>query len=122
MAQVITLPTFTDERGSLTVLEKCLPFEIKRIYYIYNATQKRGGHKHVKAVQALIAVKGSCEIFINNGSVQSTVMLDSPDKVLILEPADWHSMDKFTPDCVLLVLSSEYFDKADYIEEEYPRD
>lgn len=122
MAQIINLPTFSDERGSLTVIEKLLPFEIKRIYYIYNAKEKRGGHRHLNTTQALVCPKGSCEIFINNGNSEQTVLLNSPDKCLILSPEDWHSMDKFTPDCVLLVLASEFFDKADYIEEEYPRD
>lgn len=122
MPQIINLPTFSDERGSLTVIEKILPFEIKRIYYIYNATEKRGGHRHLKTVQALICVKGSCEIFINNGKTKNTVLLDSPEKCLILSPEDWHSMDNFSDDCVLLVLASEFFDKSDYIDEEYPRD
>lgn len=122
MPQIINLPTFSDERGSLTVIEKVLPFEVKRIYYIYNATEKRGGHRHSKTVQALISVKGSCEIFINNGKQKNTVLLDSPEKCLILSPEDWHSMDKFSSDCVLLVLASDFFDKADYIDEEYPND
>lgn len=122
MSQIINLPTFSDERGSLTVIEKILPFEVKRIYYIYNATEKRGGHRHLKTVQALICVKGSCEIFINNGKTKNTVFLDSPEKCLILSPEDWHSMDKFSTDCVLLVLASDFFDKADYVDEEYSND
>ena len=67
MAHIINLPTFGDDRGSLTIIEKVLPFEIKRLYYIYGADSKRGGHRHKTTTQALITLNGSCEIFINNG-------------------------------------------------------
>jgi len=118
MAYVIKLPNFNDHRGCLTVIEKVLPFEIKRVYYIYNATQKRGGHRHKKTWQALISVAGSCEIYVGDGKEGKKYILDTPDKCLILAPADWHSMDNFSKDCVLLVLASEYFDPQDYIYEE----
>lgn len=119
MAYIITLPTFGDERGKLTVVEKLLPFEIKRFYYIYEATAKRGGHRHHKSIQALICLNGSCEIYVNNNISEETILLDSPDKCLILDPADWHTMDKFTAGSVLLVFSSEYYDVNDYIDEKY---
>ncbi len=120
MAKVIDLPTFSDSRGSLTVLEKVIGFDIKRVYYIYDANDEvRGGHRHKKSIQALINVKGSCEIFSDNGVKQETFLLDSPSKCLLLEPEDWHTMSKFTKDAVLLVLASEYYDKGDYIDEPY---
>jgi len=119
MAYIIDLPTFRDERGSLTVIEKILPFDIKRIYYIYDVLNKRGGHRHIKTIQALIILNGSCEIFIDDGEKEETVLLDSPSKCLILEPKDWHTMDKFTNGSVLLVLSSEFYDENDYIVERY---
>lgn len=120
MSELIKLPTFSNERGSLTVLEKTLPFEIKRVYYIYDAHVKRGGHRHKKTVQALICLNGSCEIFINNGHSTRTVVLASPDQCLILSPEDWHTMDKFSQGAILLVCASEYYDVNDYIDEEYP--
>ncbi|MBP8626192.1 MAG: FdtA/QdtA family cupin domain-containing protein [Syntrophorhabdaceae bacterium] len=120
MAFIIHLPTFEDSRGKLTIIEKALPFEIKRVYYIYNATAKRGGHRHKKNVQALICLKGGCEIFVNDGKKKETFYLDSPDKCLIVETKDWHTMDKFKDDAILLVLASEYYDVTDYIDEEYP--
>jgi dTDP-4-dehydrorhamnose 3,5-epimerase-like enzyme len=119
MAYLIDLPTFSEERGSLTVIEKVLPFEIKRVYYIYNATQKRGGHRHKKTWQALISVAGSCQIYVNNGREENIYILDKPDKCLVLAPEDWHTMDNFSSDCVLLVLASEYYDPNDYINEVY---
>lgn len=118
--KIMELPTYRDSRGSLTVLEKILPFEIKRVYYIYGcAAGDRGGHRHKKNIQALICVKGSCVIDCDNGQAKETVLLDKPDKVLLLQPEDWHAMRDFTPDAVLLVLASEYFDADDYIDEAY---
>jgi hypothetical protein len=119
MAYILDLPTFEDERGSLTVVEKLLPFEIKRFYYIYGVSEKRGGHRHKKTIQALISLGGSCEIYVNNGEKKETFLLNTPNKCLILEPIDWHTMDKFSKGSTLLVFSSEYYDKDDYIDERY---
>jgi len=119
MAHITILPTFSDTRGNLTVVEKLLPFEIKRFYSIYDTTDKRGGHRHKKTIQALICLGGSCEIYVNDGEKEETILLDSPSKCLILDPKDWHTMDKFTQGSTLLVFSSEYYDKDDYIDEEY---
>ena len=119
MAYLIDLPTFGDERGKLTVVEKLLPFDIKRFYYIYDVTDERGGHRHKKTTQALICLSGSCEVFVDNGEKKETILLDSPSKCLILDPKDWHRMDKFTKGSTLLVFSSEFYDKDDYIDEKY---
>lgn len=121
MAYIISLPTFLDPRGSLTVVEKLLPFEIKRFYYIYDVTAKRGGHRHKKTIQVLICLGGSCEIYLNDGVKEETVLLDSPTKCLVVETKDWHTMDKFTLGSTLLVFSSEFYDKDDYIDEEYTK-
>ncbi len=123
MASLIKLKTFSDKRGSLTVIEKVLPFEIKRIYYIYGVPSEsldRGGHKHKITRQALICVSGSCVITNNDGNGRKDYPLDSPDKCLILDPQDFHSMHHFSKDAVLLVLASEYFDAEDYLDEDYP--
>ena len=119
MAYIIELPTFDDERGSLTVVEKKLPFDIKRFYYIYDVSDKRGGHRHKKTIQALINLGGSCEIYTHDGNKEETYILDSPNKCLILDSKDWHTMDNFSKGATLLVFSSEYYDKDDYIDEEY---
>ncbi|GHT84226.1 hypothetical protein FACS1894137_07020 [Spirochaetia bacterium] len=101
-------------------MEKILPFEIKRIYYIYNClAENRGGHRHKKTMQALICIKGSCIIEWNNGYDKGTVLLNKPEDVLLLMPEDYHIMHGFSDDAVLLVLASEYFDADDYIDEDY---
>ena len=120
MAHLISLKTFTDKRGNLTVIEKTIPFEIKRIFYIYGVDESvRGGHRHHKTIQAAICLKGSCVIFNNDNEKQQSFVLDSPDKCLLLEPKDWHQMHSFTKDAILMVLASEYFNKEDYIFELY---
>jgi len=121
MAKVIELPTFSEEnRGKLTVIEKILPFEIKRVFYIYCVNDVlRGGHRHKKTIQAAICLNGKCTIHNNDGEHTENFILDSPSKCLILEPTDWHMMSGFTKDAFLLVLASEYYDTEDYIYEEY---
>jgi len=120
MAHIIDLKTFTDSRGNLTVIEKVVPFDIKRIFYIYGVDHsKRGGHRHHKTIQAAICIQGSCTILNNDGQKQTEYILDTPNKCLILEPNDWHTMYNFTTHAILMVLASEYFDKNDYIFEPY---
>ncbi|MBY0518493.1 MAG: FdtA/QdtA family cupin domain-containing protein [Bacteriovoracaceae bacterium] len=117
MANLIQLQSFSDYRGSLVAIDKILPFEMKRVYFIHGATTKRGGHRHIKTFQALLCPSGSCEIFVDSGTKEEVYLLDDPSKCLILDPSDWHTMDKFSKDCVLLVIASEHFDKDDYIAE-----
>jgi dTDP-4-dehydrorhamnose 3,5-epimerase-like enzyme len=120
MARQIDLKTFTDSRGNLTVIEKVIPFDIKRIFYIYGVDKsERGGHRHHKTIQAAVCIKGSCVISNNDGVSKEEFHLDQPNKCLILEPKDWHKMYSFSEDAILMVLASEYFDPADYIFEEY---
>lgn len=120
MPKLIDLKTFTDVRGNLTVIEKVVPFEIKRIFYIYGVDDSiRGGHRHQKTVQAAICIQGKCTIFCNNGAYTSEFELNSPGRCLILDPIDWHTMSNFSKDAILMVLASEYFDNSDYIYEPY---
>ena len=120
MAYQISLKTFTDNRGNLTVIEKIIPFDVKRIFYIYGVDDSvRGGHRHHKTIQAAICIQGSCIITNNDGERECEYTLDTPDKCLILEPKDWHQMKNFSNDAILMVLASEFFDSTDYIYEKY---
>lgn len=123
MAKLISLKTFTDDRGNLTVVERVFPFDVKRIFYIYGVDEsERGGHRHHKTIQAAICLQGGCTIFNNNGEIQKEFILDSPDKCLILEPKDWHKMYAFSKDAILMVLASEYYAQEDYIFKPYADD
>ncbi len=122
MAYLINLKTYTDDRGSLTAIDEDIPFEIKRIFYIYGVDNvKRGGHRHKTTRQAAVCLQGSCTIFNHDGKNATKFVLDTPDKCLVLEPFDWHLMDEFTPDAILMVIASEKYDTADYIFEPYDR-
>lgn len=121
MADLINLKTFCDKRGNLTVIEKVVPFPIKRIFYIYGVDEsERGGHRHRKTIQAAVCLRGSCIVSNHNGEKKDNFLLDSPDKMLILYTQDWHTMHHFTPDAIFMVLASDEFDPDDYIFEPYP--
>jgi dTDP-4-dehydrorhamnose 3,5-epimerase-like enzyme len=117
--KMLEVPEFADPRGELYVLDQFLPFEIKRLFYILNACDIRGGHRHHVTRQAMICLKGRVDIYMNNGEAEEVVQLSNPKKCLLIEPQDWHQMKNFSSDCVLLVLASHVFDKKDYIMENY---
>jgi hypothetical protein len=122
MAHLVNLKTFTDQRGNLTVIEKILPFLINRVFYIYGVDNSdRGFHRHKKTIQAAIVIQGKCRIMSQsgNGLPVEEYNLDSPSKCLIINPEDFHWMDNFTKDCILMVFASEFFNVDDYIYEPY---
>jgi dTDP-4-dehydrorhamnose 3,5-epimerase-like enzyme len=116
MAKLIDLVTFTDGRGNLTVIDRVIPFVIKRIFYIYGVDRSvRGGHRHRTTEQAAICIKGSCRITNNDGIKEESFLLNKPSQCLMLAPSDWHTMDQFSDDAILMVLASTEFDASDYI-------
>ncbi|MNZ84313.1 TDP-4-oxo-6-deoxy-alpha-D-glucose-3,4-oxoisomerase [compost metagenome] len=119
VSEILTINGLGDERGLLSVIEgnHTIPFEVKRVFYIYGTKEgvRRGFHGHYKTRQALVSVAGSCKVYLDNLQRKDNVVLDSPNKILILEPNDWHEMYDFSSDCVLLVLASHYYDPEDYI-------
>lgn len=118
---VLKLPTFMDSRGSLTVLERVVPFEVNRVYWIYDADgQTRGGHRHAYTRQAMIAIKGIVSIYMNDGIADETIILNCPYQCLLVEPKDWHTMS-FSNNAILLVISSHPYDRSEYIDEPYER-
>jgi dTDP-4-dehydrorhamnose 3,5-epimerase-like enzyme len=119
VAYLINLKTIRDPRGALTVIEEVLPFEIKRVFYIYDVKGKRGEHRQLETYQALISLNGSVEVFCDNGKVQKTFLLDAPDKCLLVPPEDWHSMDHFSTGAILLVLASHVYNPQFTMTEKY---
>lgn len=114
-----TFPPHGDDRGQLIAIEeqKDLPFDIKRVYYIYDtlADVRRGFHAHKKLEQILICVSGSCKIHLDNGFDTAEVTLDKPYEGLYISNDMWREMYDFSEGAVLLVLASEYYDELDYI-------
>lgn len=120
MAKLYELKTFESNTGNLTVFEGIIPGVIQRVFYIYEAGHTaRAGHRHQRTWQALICLSGSCRVYNNNGTQEETFLLTNPRQCLVLQPADWHIMDSFSDDAILLVISNELYDKDDYIYEPY---
>ncbi len=119
MARLLEIKTITDDRGSLSVLDRDLPFEIKRVFYIHGVKKNRGGHGHLKSKTILIALSGSLDVVVQTPTENMAFHLDSPEKGLYLEAVDWHAMENFSSGAVLLVLASEHFENTDYFYEKY---
>ena len=96
---------------------KEVPFDIKRVYYMYDTTEgvTRGRHAHKALEQILICVHGSCKILLDNGEEKVVVPLDKPNEGLYVSNVMWREMFDFSEDAVLMVLASELYDEEDYI-------
>jgi dTDP-4-dehydrorhamnose 3,5-epimerase-like enzyme len=116
---LINFKPLGDERGSLIAIEaeKSMPFPVRRVYYIFGTKEnvERGFHAHKELNQVAVAVTGSCEMLLDDGETETVVLLDSPEKGVLIGPGIWRVMRNFTPDCVLLVLADQHYDEADYI-------
>lgn len=119
LIKLIDFPPLGDDRGSLVALEaqKTIPFDIKRVYYIFGTKPgvSRGFHAHRMLQQVAVCVTGKCRMALDNGSRREEIWLDSPTKGLMISGLVWREMHDFSPDCVLLVLANEYYDDTDYI-------
>jgi dTDP-4-dehydrorhamnose 3,5-epimerase-like enzyme len=108
-----------DSLGSLSFFEssKDIPFEIKRVYYIYNVPEKskRGFHAHKNLKQLLWCPHGSIEILLDDGKDKSYLMIDSPEKAILVKEGLWHEMIWHAKDSVLCVAASDYYNEDDYI-------
>lgn len=118
--KIIDIPKIVDEegRGNLAVIEKdTYPFVIKRVYYLYDVPSNayRGGHAHKEVHELLIALSGSFEVLLDNGKTKQKVMLNKPNKGLLIPTGVWRELDNFSSGAVCLVLASDVFDEGDYI-------
>ena len=108
-----------DDRGSLVSLEEFnnIPFEIKRVYYIFDTKPgvSRGFHAHKNLEQVLVCVSGSCDVLFDDGKEKETFHLNKPSQGIFIDKMIWHEMHNFSEDCVLMVLASDVYDEKDYI-------
>tara|TARA_B100001063_G_scaffold43735_1_gene37474 strand:- start:13324 stop:13737 length:414 start_codon:yes stop_codon:yes gene_type:complete len=112
------IPTITDTRGNLAVIEKeCLPYPIKRVYYLFDVPSDsyRGGHAHKEQLEFLIALSGSFTVTVDDGTSKKSFLLNKPNKGLLLPTGIWRELEDFSSGAVCLVLSSGEFDEGDYI-------
>ena len=116
--RIIDIRKFTDNRGYLSVIEGGMdvPFEIKRIYYLYMVPEAaRGAHAHKELQQLLVATSGSVDITLDDGKEKKTFHLDRPWKGLLVVPGLWRDLDNFSGGTVLMCLASEHYEAEDYI-------
>ncbi len=110
-----------DTRGQLIAIESGVnvPFEIKRVFYIYGTKPNipRGQHSHHKTKQYLIAINGSCRVTLDNGKTKEIHELNQPNIGLFQDAMVWGVMHDFSVDCVLLVFADQHYNEADYIRE-----
>lgn len=108
-----------DSRGSLIAIEgeKTIPFDIKRVYYIFDTKSnvQRGKHAHRDLEQILICINGECKIRLDNGTKSKILTLNDLTKGLYIDSMIWRELISFSPDCVLMVLANKYYDELDYI-------
>lgn len=117
--KLVSLPKFADGMGALSFAEcgSHVPFEIRRIYYLYDIPKgaKRGAHAHKCLQQLIIPIHGSFVIQLDDGFARSNFSMGCPDKALYVCPMIWRDMSDFIGDAVCLVLASELYDEDDYI-------
>jgi len=106
--------------GNLVIgeVKKNVPFIIKRFYFInnlFNRKSTRGLHAHKKLEQIIFCINGSFTLTLDDGSNRQKIKMDDPYYGIRLGPKLWHTMTKFTSDCVILVLASDHFKESDYI-------
>ncbi len=118
LSYLINVPKINDE-GFLCFIEEDnhIPFEIKRIYYIFDVIKNavRGRHSHKETKQFLFCLKGNVTVILDNGKEKETIKLNKPDQGLFLDSMMWHEMIDFEKDTLLMVIASDFYKEDDYI-------
>lgn len=117
--RLIDLPKITDPRGNLSFIEggRHIPFEIKRVYYLYDVPggSDRGSHAHKSLHQFIVAMSGSFDVVLDDGREKKRFHLNRSYYGLYVCPMMWRDLDNFSSGAVCMVLASDYYDEADYI-------
>ena len=116
--QLINFPVIEDVRGNLAFIQNdVLPFEFKRIYYLFDvpSTAFRGGHSHINQHEILIALSGSFEVVLDDGTEKKTFLLNKPNVGLPITTGIWRELQNFSSGAVCLVVASDVFEEADYV-------
>lgn len=116
---LIDISVIKNKSGNISVIEnnKCIPFKIKRVYYLYDVSERenRGDHAHIECHQVLIAAFGSFQVILDDGKTKKKVILNKPYLGLHIPPGIWATETNFSKGSVCLVLASHKFEEKDYI-------
>ena len=122
---LIDVPTFTDDRGAISVLDKELPFQVKRVFWLHHIQEgkDRGAHALLEGMEILVAVHGSFVVDLDDGTDKICILLDGPSKGLIIRPGIWFRAHCYKEDGVSLVLADEEYsrDRYTYNYDDYKR-
>jgi hypothetical protein len=116
--KLVDLPKITDPRGNLTFIEgnRHIPYEIKRVYYLYDVPggAERGGHAHKELHEFIVAMSGSFDVVLDAGGSKQRFHLNRSYCGLYICPMIWREIDNFSSGSVCMVLASSLYDEADY--------
>ncbi len=117
--KLIELPKISDPRGNLSFIEggQHIPFDIKRVYYLYDVPggSDRGSHAHKNSHQFIVAISGSFDVVLDDGKEKKRFHLNRSYYGLYVCPMMWRDLDNFSSGAVCMVLASAHYDEADYI-------
>ena len=123
--KLVNIPTFTDERGAISVMDKELPFEVKRVFWLHHIAEgkDRGAHALLDSEEVMVAVHGSFVVDLDDTANKTSILLDNPNKGLMIRPGIWFRTHSYKDDGVSLILASEEYsrNKYTYDYEEYKR-
>ena len=122
---LVDIPTFTDERGAISVMDKELPFDVKRVFWLHHIKdgKDRGAHALLDSSEIMIAVHGSFVVDLDDTETKISIVLDNPSKGLMIRPGIWFRTHSYKNGGVSLILAAEEYtrDKYTYDYEEYKR-
>jgi hypothetical protein len=116
---IIDISKIHNKAGNITVIENGvnMPFEVKRIYYLYDVPggESRGGHGHYELEQYIVAASGSFDVILDDGVNKRRVTLNRPYRALHIVPGLWRELDNFSSGSITMVLASHIYEEKDYI-------
>ena len=116
---ILPLNKTHNRAGNITIVEgrKNIPFDLKRIYYLYDipSGEDRGGHAHKELHQLIVAASGSYDVLLDDGINKKIITLNRPDYALLVVPGIWRELMEFSSGAICLVLASHIYDETDYI-------
>ncbi len=119
LCRLMEFPVITDPRGNLTFIEnsKHIPFDVKRVYYLYDVPggANRAGHGHKELHQVIVAMSGSFDVLLDDGIHKKKFHLNRSYYGLYVSPRVWREIDNFSSGSVCMVLASDYYSEADYL-------